>query len=100
YLASIGIIALIIGGVAWESDRWIKSDPNGKGHIPEWMKPIPGLLVLVILVALTWKQGQIYRDLETLWQDTLNKNPNSWLAHSNLGTMYSAQGRLEEAFQE
>jgi tetratricopeptide (TPR) repeat protein len=99
YLASIGIIALIIGSVAWRFDRW-KSDPPGKGHIAEWMRPISGLLVLVILVTLTWKQGLIYRDVETLWQDTLNKNPSSWLAHSNLGMMYSSQGRLEEAFQE
>jgi len=64
------------------------------------MKPVVGLLVLVILVALTWKQGQIYRNQETLWQDTLNKNPNSWLAHNNLGTVYSAEGHLEEAIQE
>src|SRR6266446_4370000 len=100
YLASVGIIALIVGRVTWGFDQWIRSDTHGKGLILDWMKPVLGSLVLVILAALTWKQGLIYRDLETLWQDTLNKNPNSWLAHNNLGVVYSRQGRLDEAIQE
>jgi tetratricopeptide (TPR) repeat protein len=100
YLASLGIIALFIGSTAWEFDRRIKSDPNGEGLILKWMRPVPGLLVLVILAALTWKQGQIYRNPGTLWQDTLNKNPNSWLAHNNLGSVYVGKGDLEEAIQE
>jgi len=100
YLASLGIIALIVGSVTWEFDQRIKSNACGKGLILKWIKPVLGLLVLVILAALTWKQGLIYRDPETLLQDTLKKNPNSWLVHNYLGTAYLRQGHLDDAIQE
>jgi tetratricopeptide (TPR) repeat protein len=100
YLASIGILALIVGSIAWGFDRQIKSDTNGKGRILDWVRPVLALSVLAVLAALTWKQGLIYRSHETLWQDTLNKNPGSLLAHNNLGVIYGEQGRLEEALQE
>jgi len=100
YLASIGIIALVIGSAVGGFDRWIKSDPQRKDRHLEWIKPALGSLVLLILATLTWKQGLIYRDAETLWKDTIDKNPNSWLAHNNLGTIYGGQGRLKEAVQE
>lgn len=100
YLASIGIIALMVGSVAWGGDQFAESDTHGKGRLLKWMIPVVGSVVLVILVALTWKQGQIYRDEKTLWQDTLNKNPHSWLAHNHLGSIYRTLGHLDEAMQE
>jgi len=100
YLASIGIIALIVGSVGWGFDRWAKFDVHSKARILTWMKPALGSLVLAVLMALAWKQAQIYRNQETLWQDTLSKNPNSWLAYSNLGNFYARQGRLDEAIQQ
>ena len=59
---------------------------------------IPATLV-VLLGALTWQQAGIYRDLETLWRDTLAKNPGCWLAHNNLGLLLRNQGRIEEAME-
>ena len=56
YMASIGLIVL---GAA------------GLNRAP---RVIPATLV-VLLGALTWQQAGIYRDLETLWRDTLAKNP-------------------------
>jgi tetratricopeptide (TPR) repeat protein len=100
YLASIGIMALFIGSITWGVNRWITSDPHGTGRLLAWLKPIVGAGVLAILGVLTWQQGQIYRDPETLWQDTLTENPRSWLAHNNLGAAYENMGRLNEAAQE
>lgn len=48
------------------------------------------------LGALTWQQTKIYREIRTLWEDTLAKNPACWMAHNNLGTELGRQGRHKE----
>ncbi len=32
-----------------------------------------------------------------LWQDTISKNPDAWLAHYNLGNAFARETRIEEA---
>ncbi|MGA3269108.1 MAG: tetratricopeptide repeat protein, partial [Verrucomicrobiota bacterium] len=56
-------------------------------------------LLPVVLGVLTWRQCGMYADAETLWRATLAQNPDSWLAHSNLGVALSAQGKFDEAIQ-
>ncbi len=80
YLAGVGLIVLAAAGL---------------NRAP---RVIPATLV-VLLGALTWQQAGIYRDLETLWRDTLAKNPNCWLAHNNLGLLLRNQGCIEEAME-
>jgi tetratricopeptide (TPR) repeat protein len=99
YLASIGIIAAIVGSTAYGFDRWAEINA-GSVRVLIWIKSGAGFSVLAVLAILSWKQGLIYRDLETLWQDTINKNPASSLAHNNLGTVYDKEGRAEQAVQE
>jgi tetratricopeptide (TPR) repeat protein len=71
YLASLGIIALVIGGLAW----WLDDSRR---------LALLGAMLLPILGFLTWQQAHAYRDLETLWLDTLAKNDSAWLAHMNI----------------
>jgi tetratricopeptide (TPR) repeat protein len=80
YLASVGLITLFAAGL---------------NRAP---RVIPTTLV-VLLGALTWQQTGIYRDLETLWRDTLAKNPGCWLAQNNLGTVFADKGRFDEAIE-
>src|SRR5438094_10212063 len=47
---------------------------------------------LALLGALTWHQCHIYKDAETLWRDTLARNPGAWMAHSNLGAILYLRG--------
>jgi Flp pilus assembly protein TadD len=46
---------------------------------------------------LTWQRTAAFHDGETLWRDTLAKNPNSWMAYGNIGFLLQKQGHPEEA---
>ncbi|MFH0985980.1 MAG: tetratricopeptide repeat protein [Candidatus Omnitrophota bacterium] len=56
-----------------------------------------GVTVLVLLGGLSWKQCGIYMDRETLWRDTLAKNPNAWMAHNNLAVELEAAKEIAPA---
>ena len=60
-------------------------------------RPVVAAALLLALGALTWKQCGTYANAETLWRTTLRRNPNCWMAHSNLGDVFSQQGRMDEA---
>jgi protein O-mannosyl-transferase len=81
YLASAGLIALAAAGLT------------------KVFRPMPfaAILLPLLLAVLTWKQSAIYADTKTLWQDTLAKNPASWMAHNNLGTVLESEGQVEGA---
>jgi protein O-mannosyl-transferase len=78
YLASVGLIALAAAGLS---------------RLP---RLVPGAL-LFLLAVLTWKQVGAYQNLETLWRDTLDKNPGSWMAHNNLGVELAKKKKQDEA---
>ena len=73
YLACVGLITLCAAGL----DR-----------IP---RVIPATLV-VLLGALTWQQTGIYRNLETLWRDTLAKNPGLLAGPQQSGHLLVSRG--------
>jgi tetratricopeptide (TPR) repeat protein len=80
YLACPVLIALVCAALARIAARL---------RIPGQLgRDVLGAVILVVLGAMTWQQAEIYRDSETLWQDTLRQNPDCWLAHSNLATLY------------
>src|ERR1700722_306921 len=56
--------------------------------------------LLLLLGVLTWRQADVYRDAETLWQRTLAGNPNSWMAHYNLGDALFQKGKVDEAITQ
>lgn len=61
---------------------------------------IPGALT-VALAVLTWQQTRMYRDDVTLYRETLTRNPDSSLAHNNLGKiLLETPDRLPEATRE
>ena len=45
--------------------------------------------LLVMLAVLTNLQSRIYLDAKTLYRATLASNPDDWMAHQNLGLIYS-----------
>jgi len=91
YVASIGLLALVAAGIS------IAFKSLAGKRI--FLEPALSGILLLVLGILTWRQTAIYRDRQTLWQDTLAKNPNSWIAHDNLGVCFFEAGQLEEAME-
>ena len=87
YLASIGLMALV--GAAVYSVL-----PRRKSLLAA------ALPILAILSTLSWQHCRAFRDDETLWCDTLTKNPGCWLAHNNLGYALLQLGKTPEAIAE
>src|SRR6476620_5931423 len=88
YLACIGPIALASAGVVSLSDKFT-----------EYRAVIisAALLVVAILGTLTWRQAATYADIETLWRTTLAKDPECWMAHTNLGLVLFEKGKIDDA---
>lgn len=92
YLATLGILVPLTCGFAMARER-----------IPAARRLVPALagVLLAALFVLTWRQSEMYRDAETLYRETLRRNPASWMAHNNLGVILADMpGRLPEAIAE
>jgi Flp pilus assembly protein TadD len=51
----------------------------------------------MVLATLTWRQSHVYADQETLWRDTIEKDPGSWMGHTSLGALLGRRGALADA---
>jgi tetratricopeptide (TPR) repeat protein len=91
YLASMGPIGLGVAlATSWAARYGVRGRRLGEGACAA---------VCAVLGLLTWGQTHVYKDLDTLWRDTLAKNPDCWMAHNNLGFLLKNQGRLDEAVE-
>lgn len=59
----------------------------------------PLLLALAALAAgvASVQRQRAFVSEEALWRDTLERNPQAWIAHNELGLLRHDQGRLEDA---
>jgi tetratricopeptide (TPR) repeat protein len=88
YLATLGILIPAASGLA----VLVRRISAGK------MASIAlAALLLTTLGAATRQQSAMYRDYETLFRETLARNPGSSFLHSNLGVILMSSGREAEA---
>lgn len=90
YLASIGPIILIGYGIS----RLVETIPAAKFPL----RNIIPFFLLLLFGILANIQSRIYKNTETVWRDTIGKNPSCWLAYNNLGELLAREGKMEEAF--
>jgi Flp pilus assembly protein TadD len=91
YLACIGPIALASAGVVSLSDKFARY----RAVILS-----AALLVVASLATLTWRQAATYTDIETLWRTTLARNPECWMAHTNLGLVLLQKGKIDDSIAQ
>jgi len=92
YLASMGPLALAGAGLARLSDFVIPARLR--------LHSILGACVLLVLGLLSWQRAWVYESEETLWTDTLAKNPECWVGANNLGMALVQKGQVDEGIAE
>jgi tetratricopeptide (TPR) repeat protein len=85
YLASIAFIALSVAAGTQLIRKWA---PVKNGHVGH----IIAIVVIVVLATLTWRQCHVFANQETLWSDTVAKDPTSWMGHTVLGALFGQRG--------
>lgn len=86
YLASMGPLALAGAGLSLLLSRL--------GRVPAAAAACAAPLVLA---GLAWGHTGAFADSETLWRDTVARNPGCWMAYNNLGASALEAGRAEDA---
>jgi tetratricopeptide (TPR) repeat protein len=86
YLACAGMLTLVAAGLTWLLTR-----------LPPWGGRTLAGLLLGGLGTLTWLQAGMYRDVFTLYQTTLDRNPACWMACNNLAEALAGAGRPADA---
>lgn len=76
YLASAVFATALIGGLSQLIARPLK----GPG-----LPTVLSIILLLTLGSLAWSRTHVMLSKLSVWQDTVNKNPTSWLAQGNLG---------------
>jgi len=92
YLASMGPLMLV--GAAMT--RWADFIIPGRS----WLQSSLCGGLLLVLGILSWQHSWAYENEETLWTDTLAKNPDSCPVHNNLGIAFLQKGRVDEAIEQ
>jgi Flp pilus assembly protein TadD len=88
HIAIIGVIVLISAGFcAWH--RLSRSESHRATAL--------AVAAVGVFAFLTWRQSGLYRDAITLYQATLEKNPESWMVQNNLGLELEKAGRPRDA---
>ncbi len=76
YTAIVGVIALVVGWGHRATRNW---GPTPRG--------LTSALVAGALVVLSWQRAGCFANEQTLYRDTLAKNPDAWMARYNLALL-------------
>lgn len=118
YLASMGPLALAGAGIAIAASRHgeapavsLARKTMAQKHSPvaatlgtstvtrqSFLSVLVGSVLLLLIGLLTWQQSAAYRDRETLWRTTLERNAGCWVGENNLGgELLKAKGDVDGA---
>ena len=91
YVSLIGVVALVSGAAVRFLER--------RGEAWRDVGVALAVAAVFVLGALTWRHSMVYQSEETLWRDTLSKNPKCWVGHNNLASALIARGEVEKGVE-
>jgi tetratricopeptide (TPR) repeat protein len=97
YLACLGVMAFVPSLAGYNPTGQNSPPGAGQGIGPRALRIAAAVVLLCGLGVLTWRQSGTYSDVRTLYATTLERNPECWLAHLNLGNLLAEDGRTDEA---
>ncbi len=89
YLASLAVIVLAASAIALAIARL---QANAR-----WIGYLGCAALLATLGTLTWRQSEMYSDAINLYQTTIDRNPDCWMAHTNLAIVLAGMGQPQAA---
>ena len=89
YLAAMGPLAL--GGAALA--KCANFILPGKARL----QALACTALLLVLGSLSWERAWVYVNEKMLWSDTIEQNPDCWMADNNLGLILMQEGRADDA---
>jgi len=92
YLASLSLIAGMAAGLAALSETWTS--------VQRWRGAALAAAIAAVLATMTWRQSREYVSADILYAATIEKNPDAWMAHLNLGWLRMQRGELEAAVRD
>ena len=96
YIPSVGFCIGIGFFFSWLLKKNIKTS------FLNWKKSITILFILLIVAfgRVTYERNKVWANDFNLWSDTVNKSPQSSIAHLNLGVEYYKLNLLDRALEE
>ncbi len=95
YLPEPAFVAGVIGGAIWLIRRHTALPDRPAWRIAS--ATVAGGIVIALGLS-TWSRAHVFASDTRLWQDTLAKNPDAWLASFNLAVTYN--NRAVESTQQ
>jgi tetratricopeptide (TPR) repeat protein len=113
---ALGFVNLYGARYSWVWDHWQYLPDLGPialaaaALVAGWRRFAPGrprlgaglaAALAALLGALTWAHCGMFHDDERLYRETIRRNPDTWLAHNNLGILLSNMpGRMNDAIAQ
>ncbi len=91
----VGVGSLCLSGRAWLGCRdcgVCRSETE-----PGFEKLCSALPWPLLFCVLSFDRAAVYANEESVWRDTLEKNPQAWIAHFSLAKIVGMQGKFDEA---
>jgi Flp pilus assembly protein TadD len=92
YLSSLGIIVVVSAAISVALARMPRLARQAGQALC--------ILLLVVLGVSSWMRSKTYSDSQTLYLTTLDKNPDCWMCHNNLGILLSEAGQPVGAMEQ